>query len=71
MKRFSKRTLANQIYRNMQYLKHIHSFDDTNGTAQCAGRGEEFTLAYGRYEALRTLMEYWDLWGYVTDEINI
>ena len=61
--RFSKATLAARLSDRVTRLQLEWNFDPRNGYAQVEGRGEEINRAYGEWNALRDLMEEFDLPG--------
>lgn len=64
-KRFSKTTVANVLYAQIQELRKRYNFDPSNGYAQVEGKGEEINRAYGIYSCLKDKMDHFELWDYV------
>jgi hypothetical protein len=69
--RFSKKTLATHLYRQIKYLGEKYKFDPSNGYNQVKGRGgelrDELNRAYGEWNYACQLMDQFDLWDCVAE----
>jgi hypothetical protein len=61
--RFSKSVLLDYINRHCDALEQEWKFDSDNGYAQVEGKSSAANRAYGEWNALRTIVEVFDLDG--------
>jgi len=61
MERFSKKQLAIEIWKSINYLENKYGFKSYNGWNQVNGKGEELNRQYGKYECLLSLTNEFNL----------
>lgn len=59
--RFSKTTLAAEVFKRIHRLECDFNFERGNGYAQVTGKGDELNRAYGEFHALLDLAQEFDL----------
>ena len=67
MERFSKRSVAIELYRQFIALAKKHNFTTRTGTAQVVGHPTPTIVAYGQWDQCRYFLNAFDLWELVPD----
>ena len=67
--RFSKRTLADDLFLRMQSIQRTHKFNLLNGTSQFKkAKADPVAVAeYGKYRAYESIMNMHGLWDHLSD----
>lgn len=68
--RFSKATLAEDLYGRMEVIMRKHKFDLGNGTSQLKPNDPVRAAEYGEYRALEGVMNRYSLWDHLPDKFK-